>query len=106
MVYFFKTPSPKAERSVRFASSPAKSGRQLLGPTNHKSSVGQYSRTDHTNTVTIAGSSSLLPVVLVEYGNLCERPAQCTGKICTLNTKYKCYSAVLSRVHETNTEVL
>ena len=34
MVYFIKTPSPKAGRSVRFASSPAKSGRWLLGPTN------------------------------------------------------------------------
>ena len=28
-----------------------KSGRRLLGPTNLKSTVGQYSRTDHTNTV-------------------------------------------------------
>jgi hypothetical protein len=52
MVYFFKTPSPKAGRSVRFASSPVKSGRRLLGSTNLKSTVGQYSRTDHTNTVT------------------------------------------------------
>ncbi len=52
VVYFFKTPSPKAGRSVRFASSPVKSGRRLLlGPTNLKSTVGQYSRTDHTNTV-------------------------------------------------------
>jgi hypothetical protein len=58
MVYFFKTPLPKAGQSTRFASSPAKSGsspakssRQLLGPTNLKSTVGQYSRTDHSNTV-------------------------------------------------------
>ena len=54
MVYFFKTPSPKAGWSVRFASSPAKSGRRLLGPTNLKSTVGQYSCTDHTNTVMVA----------------------------------------------------
>jgi hypothetical protein len=39
MVYFFKTSSPKAGQSVRFASSPAKSGRQLLGPTDLKSTV-------------------------------------------------------------------
>jgi hypothetical protein len=52
MVYFFKTPSPKAGRSVRFASSPVKSDRRLLVPTNLKLTVGQYSRTDHTNTVT------------------------------------------------------
>jgi hypothetical protein len=51
MVYFFKTPLPKAGRSVRFASLPVKSSRQLLGPNNIKSTVGQYSRTDHRNTV-------------------------------------------------------
>ncbi|KAI2509888.1 hypothetical protein MHU86_4453 [Fragilaria crotonensis] len=54
MVYVFKTPSPKAGRSVRFASSPVKSNVRLLGPTNLKSTVGQYSCTDHTNTVMVA----------------------------------------------------
>ena len=61
MVYFFKTPSPKAGRSVRFASSPVKSGRRLLGPTNLKSTVGQYSRTDHTNTVMVARLEPPIP---------------------------------------------
>ena len=61
MVYFFKTPSPKAGRSVRFASSPVKSGRRLLGPTNPKSTVGQYSRTDHTNTVMVARLEPPIP---------------------------------------------
>ena len=51
MVYVYKTPSPKAGRSVRFASSPVKPNVRLLGPTNLKSTVGQYSCTDHTNTV-------------------------------------------------------
>ncbi|KAI2510454.1 hypothetical protein MHU86_4027 [Fragilaria crotonensis] len=37
MVYVYKTPSPKAGRSVRFASSPVKSNVRLLGPTNLKS---------------------------------------------------------------------
>ena len=54
MVYVYKTPSPKAGRSVRFASSPVKSNVRLLGPTNLKSTVGQYSCTDHTNTVMVA----------------------------------------------------
>jgi hypothetical protein len=49
MVYLFKTPLPKAGQSVGFASSRAKSSRWLIGPTNLKSTVGQYSRTDHTN---------------------------------------------------------
>ncbi|KAI2508340.1 hypothetical protein MHU86_6014 [Fragilaria crotonensis] len=53
MVYVYKTPSPKAGRSVRFAS-PVKSNVRLLGPTNLKSTVGQYSCTDHTNTVMVA----------------------------------------------------
>ena len=51
MVHIFRTPTPKAGRSVTFASSPVKSDGRLLGPTNLKSTVGQYSRTDHTNTV-------------------------------------------------------
>jgi hypothetical protein len=51
MVYLFKTPLPKAGQSVRFASSPVTSGRQLLGPYDLKSTVGQYSRTVHTNSV-------------------------------------------------------
>ena len=54
MVYVYKTPSPKAGRSVRFASSPVKSNVRLLGSTNLKSTVGQYSCTDHTNTVMVA----------------------------------------------------
>ena len=61
MVYFFKTPSPKAGRSVRFASSPVKSGRRLLGTTNLKSTVGQYSHTDHTNTVMVARLEPPIP---------------------------------------------
>ena len=52
MVYVYKTPSPKvAGRSVRFASSPVKSVGQLMVPTNLKFTVGQYSRTEHANTV-------------------------------------------------------
>jgi hypothetical protein len=51
MVHIFRTPTPKAGRSVTFASSPVKSDGRLLGLTNLKSTVGQYSRTDHTNTV-------------------------------------------------------
>ena len=54
MVHIFRTPTPKAGRSVTFASSPVKSDGRLLGPTNLKSTVGQYSRTDHTNTVMVA----------------------------------------------------
>ncbi|KAI2511544.1 hypothetical protein MHU86_2798 [Fragilaria crotonensis] len=54
MVHIFRTPLPKAGRSVTFASSPVKSDGRLLGPTNLKSTVGLYSRTDHTNTVMVA----------------------------------------------------
>jgi hypothetical protein len=68
MVYFFKTPLPKAGQSIRFASSPIKSGHQLLGPTNLKSTVGQYSRTDHTNTVNYQHTV----VTVLEHG-LCLR---------------------------------
>ena len=80
MVYVFKTPSPKAGRSVRFASSPVKSDGRLLGSTNLKSTVGQYSRTDHTNTVMVArleppvqGSTvevNYSPYVLDHWANL------------------------------------
>ena len=52
MVYSFKTPSPKKSgRSVTFASSTVKSDGRPVGSTNLRSTVGQYSRTDHTNTV-------------------------------------------------------
>ncbi|KAI2495610.1 hypothetical protein MHU86_18884 [Fragilaria crotonensis] len=37
MVHIFRTPTPKAGRSVTFASSPVKSDGRLLGPTNLKS---------------------------------------------------------------------
>ena len=54
MVYLFKSPLPKAGQSVRVASSHVKSGCQLLGPTDLKSTVSQYLRSDHTNTVMVA----------------------------------------------------
>ncbi len=66
MVYFFKTPLPKARQSVRFTSSPAKSGRQLQSPTNLKSTVGQYSRTDHTNTVIVTRLEPPVPCATVK----------------------------------------
>jgi hypothetical protein len=61
MVFVFKTPSPKAGRSVRFASSPTKSDRRPLGSTNLKSTVGQYSCTKHTNTVMVARLAPPVP---------------------------------------------
>jgi hypothetical protein len=84
MVYFFKIPLPKAGQSVRFASSPVKSDRRLLGPTNLKSTVGQYSLTNHTNTVsTIAGTSnsehSELPVGAYGTNTRFTRPSRYAG---------------------------
>ena len=66
MVNFFKTPLIKAGQSVTFASSPAKSGCQLLGPTNLKSTVGQYSCTDHINTVMVARLEPPVPGATVK----------------------------------------
>ena len=90
MVYFFKTPSPKAGQSVRFASSPAKSSRQLLGPTNLKSTVSQYLRTDHTNTVMWFSS-----IVVVEYIPHSSSRSTRTLKMCSVeyySTALQCSS--------------
>jgi hypothetical protein len=49
-----------------FSFSPAKSGCQLIGPSNLKSTVGQYLRTDHTNTVMVARLEPPVPGTTVK----------------------------------------